>query len=54
MGERLMVMNAPGKEKEGKTEVRWMDCIENDLTKKGLSCEDAQDPGSLEATNSKR
>ena len=43
MGERVMVMEVPGKRRRGRPKLRWLDSIRNDLSEIELSGEEAQD-----------
>ena len=43
MGERVMVMEVPGKRRRGRPKRRWLDSIRNDLLERELSGEEAQD-----------
>ena len=38
-----MVMVVPGKKRRGRSKMRWLDNIKNDLSERELSGEDAQD-----------
>ena len=42
-GKRVMVMVVPGKKRRGRSKMRWLDNIKNDLSERELSGEDAQD-----------
>ena len=41
--ERVMVMEVPGKRTRGRSKRGWLDGIENDLSERELSGEDAQE-----------
>ena len=43
VGERVMVMDVPGKRRRGRPKRRWLDNIKNDLSERELSGEEAQD-----------
>ena len=43
VGNRVMVMEVPGKRRRGRPKRRWLDNIRNDLSERELSREDAQD-----------
>ncbi len=43
VGKRVMVMVVPGKKRRGRSKMRWLDNIKNDLSERELSGEDAQD-----------
>ena len=44
VGKRVMGMGVPGKRRRGRPKRRWLDSIRNDLSERGLSEEDSQDP----------
>ena len=43
LGKRVMPMEVPRNRRRGRPKRRWMDSIRNNLSKRGLSREDAQD-----------
>ena len=43
VGNRVMVMEVPGKRRRGRPTRRWLDSIRNDLSERELSGEDVQD-----------
>ena len=43
VGKRVIAMEVPGKRRRGSPKRRWLDSIRNDLSKRELSREDAQD-----------
>ena len=43
VGNRVIVMEVPGKRRIGRRKQRWLDNIKNDLSEKELSEEEAQD-----------
>ena len=43
MGNRLMVIDAPGMRRKGRLKRRWMDSIKDALRQKGFLVEEAQD-----------
>ena len=43
VGKRVMAMEVPGKRRRGRPKRRWLESIRNDLSKRELSGEDAQD-----------
>ena len=43
VGIRVMEIEVPGKRRRGRSKLRWLDGIRNDLSERGLSMEEAQD-----------
>ena len=43
VGKRVMVMVVPGEKRRGRSKMRWLDNIKNDLSERELSGEDAQE-----------
>ena len=43
MGQRVMVMEVPGKRRRGRPKRRWLDSIRNDLSERYLSGENVKD-----------